>query len=437
MKKGAFYVETYGCLMNVADSELVSGILEEAGYAAAADLDSADIILVNTCAIRENPEEKVIQRLMQLALRKRMRPDLILGIIGCVPKHIGPAISESLAGVDLILGPDSYSRLPQLIERSAVEIQIDLGMDPQETFDRHSPKRTSGVNAWITVMRGCDRFCSYCVVPYARGREKCVSCERILDVTARAAAEGHPSITLLGQTVNTYRDGDIDFAALLGKVAQIDGVARVRFTSPHPIDFATEVFEVMARERALCPHIHLPLQSGSDRMLERMNRGYTRAQYLNLVEEIRRIVPNMALSTDVIVGFPEETPGDFQETLNLMREVRFDSAFMFKYSERPKTWACRHLTDDIPDEEKGRRLREVIDLQESISKEIYESYIGREVEVLVEGPARRDPGQVQGKSPDFKTVVLAAGAREIKAGDFVKVRIESATSHTLSGVIPG
>jgi tRNA-2-methylthio-N6-dimethylallyladenosine synthase len=429
----AFYIETYGCQMNVADSELMTGILVQAGHVPVEDPTQADIILVNTCAIRESPEDRVVQRMAQLSQRKLLRPDVVLGITGCVPKHVGPSMMEMLEGVDLFVGPDSYRRLPHLIEKAGEAPQLDLRMDPREIYDGALPVRTSGLNAWVTIMRGCDRFCTFCVVPYVRGREKCVPWDRLRAEIEAAVGQGCASITLLGQTVNTYRDGDLDFAGLLRLVARVPGVKRVRYTSPHPSDFTRSVFEVMSQEPALCPHIHLPVQCGSDRILDAMKRGYTRSEFLRLVDEIRLLLPDASLTTDLIVGFPGEAPRDFEETLSLMQDVRFDSAFMFKYSERPKTWAAKHQPDSVPEEEKNRRLREVIDLQESISAEIYESRVGRMVEVLVEGPSRRDPAKLQGKTPDFKTVVFERGGEAPVTGDLVRVQVQAATSHTLRG----
>ncbi|MBD3334856.1 MAG: tRNA (N6-isopentenyl adenosine(37)-C2)-methylthiotransferase MiaB [Candidatus Eisenbacteria bacterium] len=432
------YIETYGCQMNVADSELMGGILEKAGFVCEADPSSADVILVNTCAIRESPEDRVVQRLAQLARRKELRPDLVLGITGCVPKHVGPELQARLPGVDLIIGPDSYRRLPELIDGAAQSPRIDLRMDPVETYDGALPRRTSGINAWVTVMRGCDRFCRFCVVPYVRGREKCVPMERILAEVRGAAAEECRSITLLGQTVNTYRDEDRDFGDLLRAVARVPGVRRVRFTSPHPSDFHSGMFAVMRSEPGVCPHIHLPVQSGSDSVLRAMRRGYTRREFLKLVREIRDTVPGMALTTDIIVGFPGETQADYEATLSLMEEVRFDSAFMFKYSPRTRTYAWKHQPDGVPEEVKGGRLRRVIDLQEKHSRQIYAGRVGRVEEVLVEGPARKDPSRLQGKTPDFKTVVFDRGEDPPRAGELVAVAVTAATSHTLTGhrVVP-
>jgi tRNA-2-methylthio-N6-dimethylallyladenosine synthase len=428
-----FYIETYGCQMNVADSELMSGILTRAGFSPVEDPDGADVILVNTCAIREAPEDRVVQKVAQYVGRKKVRPDLVVGITGCVPKHVGPGLARLLEGVDVIVGPDGYRRLPELIRKAADGPQVDLRMDPTETYADALPRRDSGVNAWVTVMRGCDRFCSFCVVPYVRGREKCVPLARILEQVDAAVAEGRPSITLLGQTVNTYRDGEADFATLLEEVGTRPGVLRVRFTSPHPSAFTPRVFEVMARVPSICPHLHLPVQSGSNRVLERMRRGYTREEFLELVEVIRSYLPEVALTTDIIVGFPGETAEDFQATLELMERVRFHGAFMFKYSARPRTYAWKHLPDDVPEPEKDRRLREVIELQEAISREVYAGRVGETVEVLVEGPSRRDPARLQGKTPDFKTVVFDPGPKGARPGDLVRVRVTSATSHTLTG----
>ena len=433
------FIETYGCQMNIADSELVGAVLRRAGYVFAAAAEEADVILLNTCAIREHAEARVLQRLGHLARLRRMRPELRLGLLGCVATHNRAALIEKAPWLDLVAGPDSYRRLPELLGRarsvSATRraAQIDVRLDRLETYADIVPAHEGGVRAYVTAMRGCDRFCAFCVVPYVRGRERSVPPEAILDDIRGLAARGAREIVLLGQTVNAYRFGDTDFGRLLHLVAAVEGVERIRFTSPHPSDMSESVIEAMAIESKVQPSLHLPVQSGSDRVLSAMERGYTAAEYLRLVERIRGAVPAIALSTDIIVGFHGEEEAEFRATLELMAAVRYDSAFSFKYSLRENTRAFR-LGDTVSEEEKGRRLAEVIALQERISAERNRVLIGEQVAVLVEGPARRGQGMLAGKTPQFKTAVFPAAA-SIAPGDTVAARVESANAHTLHCVL--
>jgi tRNA-2-methylthio-N6-dimethylallyladenosine synthase len=433
------FIETYGCQMNVADSELIGGVLRGAGYAAAAHPEDADVILLNTCAIREHAEERVLRRLADLARFKHARPELRLGLLGCMAQHNRAALAEKAPWLDLVAGPDSYRRLPELLGRARFDpaqqaakqhvARIDVRLDRGETYADIAPAHEGGVRAYVTAMRGCDRFCAFCVVPYVRGRERSVPPEAILADIRGLAARGVREVVLLGQTVNAYRFGDVDFGGVLHLVAAVDGVERIRFTSPHPSDMSDSVIEAMATEPKVQPSLHLPVQSGSDRVLAAMERGYTVDEYVRLVERMRVAIPGIALSTDIIVGFHGEEDPDFRATLELMAALRYDSAFSFKYSLRENTRAFK-LGDTVSKEEKGRRLAEVIALQEHVSLERNRALAGERFAVLVEGPARRGGGMLAGKTPQFKTAVFAA-ADSIRPGDTVTVRVDSATAHTL------
>ena len=422
------YIETYGCQMNVADSALMTHVLEEAGFRSTLDVHEASLVLLNTCAIRERAEERVQARLRQLGQLKRVRPDLVLGVTGCMPKHLGKELADRLPHVDLFLGPDSYRRLPELVEAAATKPTLDLRLDDEDYSDL-DPVSVEGVHAFVPVMRGCDRFCTFCVVPLTRGREKSLPLADVVRQVEGAVARGARAVTLLGQTVNSWHHGEDRFVDLLDRVSRIDGLARVRFTSPHPAEFDASVFALMAERPSLCAHLHLPVQSGSDRLLASMKRGHTRAEYLRLVEMIRASLPDAGLSTDIIVGYPGESEEEFQETCSLVEEVQYDSAFLFRYSPRSGTYAFRKLRDEeIPVEVAAERLERIIALQEEISARRYARWLGRSVEVLVEDVSRRNPEHRVGKSDDGKTVILPAGPA---IGDLVTVRIARTTSHTL------
>lgn len=424
-------IETYGCQMNVADSELMQGVLRDAGFAAATSLDDADIVLLNTCAVREKAEERIFGRLTNLVSLKRRKPELMIGVTGCMAEHLRTTIRERAPYVDLVVGPDAYRRLGELVEEARFDPVIDVRLDKRETYEGLTPARTEGVCGWITIQRGCDKFCTFCIVPFVRGRERGVPPREILRQAREMAEAGVSCVTLLGQTVNSYRYEDVDFADLLRAVAAIDGIERIRFTSPYPRDFTAKLIEVIATEPKVCKFVHLPLQSGSNRMLEAMRRGHTVETYLELVEQLRGAIPELALSTDVIVGFPGEAEADFMATYELMRQVRYDSAFMFAYSERSGTYAARHLTDDVPEAEKKRRVGAIIEQQQQISLEVYGTRVGKRYAVLHEGYARRNPQDAIGNTDDFKTTIFpTAGYRP---GDLVEVEITSATSQTLVG----
>ena len=426
------YLETYGCQMNIADSELITGILRRAGYGSAARPEDADVILLNTCAIREHAEERALGRLSDLARLKHRRPNLRLGLLGCVAQHNRARLVEKAPGLDLVAGPDSYRRLPEFLGQASFDPIVDVRLDRGETYAGLGTDHGAGPRAYVTVMRGCDRFCAFCVVPYVRGRERSVPPDAVVRECRELAASGVREVILLGQTVNAYRFAEVDFGRLLRMIAVIDGIERIRFTSPHPSDMSAGVIEAMAAEAKVQPYLHLPVQSGSDRMLVAMERGYTVAQYLELVQRLRRAIPNLALSTDIIVGFYGEDEDDFEATVALMREVGFDSAFTFKYSVREHTRAYR-LGDSVSEAEKAQRLSAVIALQESISLARNQAEISKVRDVLVEGPARRGGGMLSGKTPQFKTAVFP-GTPGLGAGDTAAVRIVSASSHSLTAI---
>jgi tRNA-2-methylthio-N6-dimethylallyladenosine synthase len=428
------FLETYGCQMNVADSELMAGVLERAGMTLTDRAEDADAILVNTCAIREHAEQRVLGRLGEFARLKARRPGLVVGVAGCMAQHLRRRLLDETRVLDLVVGPDGYRRLPELLRRAGGEPVAEVRLDRDETYGDLEPKRESGVRAWVTIQRGCDKFCTYCVVPYTRGRERSLPMADLVAQVERAVQTGYREVIFLGQTVNSYHDGTRDFADLLRATDAVEGLYRIRFTSPHPSDMGARVIEAMAGCGKVCPQVHLPLQSGSDTVLSAMNRTYTLDQYRRIVDELRAAIPDLALSTDLIAGFPGETEEVFELTLAALREFRYDSAFLFKYSARPDTKAWRR-TETVSEEEKGRRLTRLIDLQQAISAERNDAWIGREVEVLVEGRARRDSGQLFGKSPQFKTVVFADNGSP--PGTLRRVRVLGATSNTLIGEAVG
>ncbi len=427
------YIETYGCQMNLADTELLLGHLGRHGYQRTDDPAGADVILINTCAIREHAEERVVGRLGDLVRHKARRPDVQLGLAGCMAQHMRDTLMAKLPFVDFIVGPDAYRRLPEMLGSPGGDPFVDVRLDRTETYADLAPQRQGSVRAWVTIMRGCDKFCTFCVVPYVRGRERSLPADVIIDQVRRLAPDGYREVVYLGQTVNAYNDGATDFAELLRRTNAIDGIERIRFTSPHPADMSERVIDAMATCPKVCPQLHLPVQSGSDHVLEKMERGYTVAQYLDLVDRLRGAIPGIALTTDIIVGFPGEEDGDFLATCELMRTVGYDSAFMFKYSARSGTKAFK-WPEKVSEAEKAQRLQAIIALQEVRSAAINRALIGTTAEVLVEGPARRREGWMAGKTPQFKTAVFAANGHA--AGDLVRVRITDTTAHTLVGTAP-
>lgn len=424
------YIETYGCQMNVADSQLIAGALAEVGYLPCDGPETADVILLNTCAIRDHAEERIWGRLAQLAHLKRRKPELVLGLVGCMAQHLRDLVHERAPEVDLVVGPDAYRRLGDILEQERDAPFVDVRLDKREQYAGLDPVSDNGVSAFVTIMRGCDKFCTFCIVPYVRGRERSLPLDEIVRSVRHLVAEGIGEVTLLGQTVNAWRDGERDFGDLLRAVADVEGIRRVRFTSPHPSDFTPSAIDAMASCPAVMPNLHLPLQSASDPVLERMNRGYTYAQYRALVDQFRAAVPDIAITTDLIVGFPGETLTDFERTLAALDELRFDSAFLFQYSPRSGTKAYE-WDDDVPDAEKTRRLELVIARQEAISAEVNAALVGRRYPVLVEGTAKRGNGWY-GRSPQFKNVVFEA-PWDPAIGELVEVEVARTTGHTLIG----
>ena len=435
MEPRTVYIETYGCQMNIADTELILGLLKPQGYESTPRPEGADVILLNTCAIREHAEERIIGRLGDLVQHKARKPGVVLGLTGCMAQHHRDALLDKAPFLDLVLGPDAYRSLPALLaQESADEPLVSVRLDRDETYADIAPARGEGVRAWVTIMRGCDKFCTFCIVPYVRGRERSVPASALLDQVRALADQGYKEVVYLGQTVNAYRDGEVDFGRLLRQTARIDGIERIRFTSPHPSDMDASAIDAMATCDKVAPYLHLPLQAASNRVLGRMERGYSIEEYAALVDRLRAAIPHLALSTDIIVGFPGEEKDDFRATYDFMTEVRYDFAFMFKYSAREGTRAHK-WGETLSEAEKGQRLQEIIRLQESIGVEINRQRVGQTVEVLVEGPAKKQKDWLAGKDPQFKTVVFPGnGARP---GELVPVRVASANAHTLVGVAEG
>ena len=427
------YIETYGCQMNVNDSEVILSILQDAGYVLTENIEEADVILANTCSIRDNAEQRIWGRIDQFKIQKKKREGVVIGIVGCMAERLKDKL---LTAVDLVAGPDSYRSLPSLLEAVAPgSPQINVLLSHEETYAEISPVRLdkNGVSAFISIMRGCNNVCSYCVVPYTRGAERSRDPETILREAKELFENGYKEITLLGQNVDSYRwespKGSVSFAQLLEAVAKISPELRVRFSTSHPKDISDEVIYTMAMYENICKHIHLPVQSGSSIMLEKMRRKYNREWYLERVKKIRSVIPDCGLTTDVIAGFCGETEQDHKDTLTLMEEVVFDSAFMFAYSERPGTLASRKYPDDIPYETKTARLNEIIALQGRMSLKSNEKEIGKVQKVLVEGPSKKNPDELCGRASSNKMCVFPS--RGEKAGDYCYVQVESVTSATL------
>ena len=429
-----FYIETYGCQMNVADSEVVAAIMQTADCQMTDDWHEADIILLNTCSIRDNAEQKVVSRLRELRAltRKEHRPTM--GVIGCMAERMGEELIKDYK-VDFVAGPDAYMDIPNLLAQCELgQKAINIGLSKTETYREVMPARIGkSISGFVSIMRGCNNFCSYCVVPYTRGRERSRDVESILNEVRDLWAKGYKEVTLLGQNVNSWQAGELDFADLLEMVAEAVPDMRIRFTTSHPKDMSDKTLETIARHKNLCRFIHLPVQSGSNKILKLMNRKYTREWYLDRIAAIRRILPDATIGTDVFCGFHDETLEDHAETLSLMREVGFDTAFMFKYSERPGTYAQKHLPDNIAEEEKVRRLNEIIALQNELSLASNRREIGKTVEVLVEGFSKRSHEDMFGRTSQYKTVVFPRAGRHI--GELVQVRVLEASAATLRGEI--
>ena len=432
------YIETYGCQMNVADSEVVASVMKMAGYEPCESLDEADAVFLNTCSVRDNAEQKIIHRLEALNAMRRKGRKLIIGVLGCMAERVKDGLLNE-HGADLVAGPDAYLSLPDLIAQAEVGNKaIDIELSTTETYRDIVPERYCGsrISGFVSIMRGCNNFCHYCIVPYTRGRERSRDIESILTEARDLASRNYKEITLLGQNVNSYcwkrEDGtEIRFPELLRTVARAVPGLRIRFSTSHPKDMSDETLHVIAEEPNVCRHIHLPVQSGSDRILKLMNRKYTREWYMDRVAAIRRIVPDCGLSTDIFAGYCSETEEDHQLSLSLMRECGYDSAFMFKYSERPGTYASRHLPDDVSEEVKIRRLNELIALQNELSAESNAKCVGKEYEILVEGVSKRSREQLFGRTEQNKVVVFDRGTHH--PGEYVRVRITSSSSATLQG----
>lgn len=428
------FVETYGCQMNVGDSEIVVSLMQREGYVYTDRIEQADVIFINTCSIRDNAEQRIWGRLNELKRYRKARPGLIVGILGCMAERLREQLLEGPWGVDVVAGPDAYRDLPRLVrEAEAGGKGVNVLLSTEETYAEIAPVRLdrNGVSAFVAIMRGCNNFCSYCVVPYTRGRERSRDAATIVAEAQSLFDNGYREVTLLGQNVNSYRAGEVDFPELLRRVASISPLLRVRFATSHPKDMSDRLLETMASMPNICRAIHLPAQSGATSMLERMNRKYTREWYLDRIAAIRRYMPDCAITTDLIAGFSGETEEEHAATLSLMREVGYSWAFMFKYSERPGTFAQRNLPDDVPDEVKSRRLQEIIALQNDLSLESNRRDVGREFEVLVESESKRNSGQLSGRTSQNKVVVFDRGNHRI--GDYVRVRVTGCTSATLLG----
>ena len=432
MQKNKVYIETYGCQMNLADTEIVLGILQNKGFDQTDSANDADVVLLNTCSIRENAEQRIYGRLGNYKNLKGSKPDLIVGILGCMAERLRKNLVEKKSIVDLVVGPDEYRRLPELIEVAYNgDKGIGVKLSKTETYDDIIPHREDGLQAWLSVMRGCDKFCTFCVVPFTRGRERSRSLLSTVDEVRQLSERGFKEITLLGQNVNSYRDGENDFADLLAACAEVDRSIRIRFTTSHPQDLSDKLLFTIAEHPNLCNYIHLPVQSGSDRILELMNRTYTIDHYQNLIEKARKIIPGVSFSTDIIAGFPTETYEDHVMTLDIMRKVRYDGAYMFKYSPREGTKAYR-IKDEISEETKSKRLHEIIDLQQQISYEKNQELLGTEEIVLVEGLSRKSEKFYAGRT-DTNKVVIFPKQNEIVKGSYVKVKLNKATHATLFG----
>ncbi len=432
------YLETYGCQMNVSDSEIVASVLRNAGYGLTHDPLLADIVLLNTCAIRENAEQRVRRRLDFFRARKRKQnPELKIGVLGCMAERLRHKLLEQERLVDIVIGPDAYRDLPNLLRQveetgqSAVNVQLSR----EETYADIAPVRydTNGVSAFVSIMRGCDNMCAFCVVPFTRGRERSRSAATVVRECQELVEAGYQEVTLLGQNVNSYRDGPVDFATLIYRVSLLSPELRIRYSTSHPKDCSEALLEVHRERSNVCNFIHLPVQHGNSEVLRRMRRDYSADDYRALIKRVRQICPEVSLSTDIITGFCGETEAEHQDTLSLMSEIQYDHAFMFMYSERPDTYAARKYVDDVPEETKKRRLSEIITLQNSISRQKNEQEIDRIHTVLVEGPSKRSSTQFCGRTDTNKMAIFDRGTLQV--GMYVKVRITGCTSATLFGEI--
>lgn len=433
-----FYIETYGCQMNVADSEVVAAILKDKGFIHTKEKNEADILLVNTCSVRENAEQRVRGRVEGFSEIKKKNPDLLVGVMGCMAERLGEKLFDEEKNVNIVVGPDAYMDLPLLIEKALKgEKAINIALSETETYKDICPSRIdeTAISGFVSIMRGCNNFCTYCIVPYTRGRERSRSPKSIISEVIDLQSKGYKEVTLLGQNVNSYlyknETEQMNFPELLDLVARTVPGMRIRFATSHPKDMSDETLETIARHSNICKAIHLPVQSGSNSVLKNMNRKYTREWYLERIAAIRRIIPDCGISTDVFVGFHDESESDYQQTLDLMKEVGFDLAYMFKYSERPGTMASRRLPDNVSETDKGRRLQELIDLQTQLSLDSNKRDIGKVFEVMVEGISKKNTEEMFGRSSQNKVIVFPA--KNIKPGTIVRVKVKDCTSATLIG----
>lgn len=422
-----FYIETYGCQMNVADSELVTSILTQAGHQQCGDIDDADLILFNTCSVRAHAEDRVMGRISNEMHRKKIKPNLKFGILGCMAQRIGESLLNKSIGIDFVVGVDHYDSLPDIIQDNEDNASI-LNFDSTQVYRDYQPTHQSSTCGFVTIMRGCNNFCSYCIVPHVRGRERSRSWEDVVVDTKLAGEKGIKDITLLGQNVNSYLYSDINFPKLLRKVNDIESIERIRFITSHPKDLSDELIEVMASCSKVCEHIHLPMQSGADRILSEMNRGYTYEHYLNKIVSLRRAIPSISITTDLIVGFPSETHAEFQETLDAVKSIGFDYSFCFKYSPREGTFAATY-SDQVEEEVRLSRLQELIEIQREITLSKFKSNIGKNVEVYVESLSRKSNDKVSGKTRDYKIAVLSGSLDDI--GKMKIAKVIDASSGTL------
>ena len=430
MNKKNIYIETYGCQMNFADTEIVLGVLNNHGFGTTNDYKNADVVLLNTCSIRDNAEQRIYGRLGNFKSLKASNPNLVIGIIGCMAERLRKDLIEDKKIVDIVVGPDEYRRIPEFIDNAFNgEKGIGVKLSRTETYDDIDPYREDGLQAWISVMRGCDKFCTFCVVPFTRGRERSKPLNAVVDEIKKLSDRGFKEVTLLGQNVNSYNDNGNDFSDLLAACAVVDKSIRIRFTTSHPQDLSDKLLYTIVENKNICNYIHLPVQSGSNRILELMNRTYTIEHYLSLIEKAKQIIPGVSFSTDIISGFPTETYEDHVLTLDVMRRVRYDGAYMFKYSPREGTKSFK-MKDDVSEEVKTKRLQEIIDVQREISLEINQNAVGTEEVILIEGYSKKSNQYFSGRTDTNKVVIIPCNDK-IKEGDFVKVKINKATSATL------
>lgn len=431
--KKSVFVETYGCQMNVYDTELVRSILSKAGYRFVDHESEADVVMLNTCSVRDNANRKVFNRVHAIKHGRGADNPVLVGVLGCMATNFRRKLLENPGlKIDFIAGPDSYKHLPRLINdvSDTGEKSFNITLSEFETYSDIQPKRNGGVNAWVAIMRGCNNYCTFCVVPHTRGRERSREPQNIVQEVERLVADGFKQVTLLGQNVNSYAYEGTDFADLIQMVSDVPGVERIRFTSPHPKDFPRKLFSIISERENVCKQVHMPLQSGNDRVLEKMNRTYTSQEFLDLIDEARSLIPNVSISTDIIVGFCSETAEEFNDTMNVVRKVRFDSAYMFKYSERPNTLASTRFKDDVPEDEKSRRLSELIACQNEITFAAHQAQIGSHQRAMIERHgSKKAPDDFVARNDGNTIVLLPSGPHQV--GDILDVRIVSASPHAL------